>query len=194
VRYGGPAGARVLQRTGEHEGPEGALRALLSDLEEEVDEKMKFHENEGSEDYADSMDPDQIPIIEPDQGPTPSTADMDAVSSHDTSTTPTQGECKREQALQATCSDTDLLQESYTNLNPPSATSIRERDGRFDPRYVTNDCLRHQGSAEPILPVAPLQYTPYRKPQPLHQDCYLPYWQPYQEDVQYRPCRNNFGS
>jgi hypothetical protein len=194
VRYGGPAGARVLQKTGEYEGPEGALRSLLSDLEEEVDEKMKFHETEGSEDYADSMDLDQIPIIEPDQGPTPSMADMDTVSSHDASATPTQGRCEREKALQATYSDTDLVQESYTNLNPPSATSIGEGDGRFDPRYVTNDYLRDQSFAERIPPVAPLQYTSYRKPQPLHQDRYLPY-QPRkleQEGMEYRPYRKDF--
>jgi hypothetical protein len=61
VLHGGPAGARVLQRTGEHPGPEGALRALLKDLEEEVDEKMKFNETERFEIYADSVDLDQIP-------------------------------------------------------------------------------------------------------------------------------------
>jgi hypothetical protein len=164
VRYGGPVGAKVLQRTGEHGRPEGALRALLKDLEEGMDDKMRSQETEDSEDYADSVDLDRIPIIEPEQGPTPSTADMDAEFSHDASATPTQGRCEREQALQATYSDTDLLQETYTNLDPASATSIGEREGRFDPRHVTNDYLRHQGFAEPIPPVAPLQYTPYRKP------------------------------
>jgi hypothetical protein len=118
---------------------------------------------------------------------------MDTDFSHDTSTTPTESVWEREQALQATYSATDLLQESYTNLNPPSATSIGEGDGRFDPCYVTNDCLRHQGSAEPMLPVAPLQYTPYRKPQPLSPSRYLPYRQPQREDMQYRPGRDQQG-
>jgi hypothetical protein len=166
LTYSGPAGGRVLQRTGEHARMEEALGALLSDLEAEDDGR----EEDGA--YTESIDANRMPIIEPYE---PSAVDMHKGSHHDRSAE------EREQCLQATYSDTGFLQEAYTPPDPSPARGV----GRLGPRYVTNDYLRDQGFAE----VPPLQYKPYRKPQPLSQDRYLSYRLPEKKDVGYQAYR-----
>jgi hypothetical protein len=163
-------------------------------LEGEVDETLRVRETGEDEGCSQSVELDQISVVEPDPGFIPSEADVNTLPDYNTSTTPTYGAWEREKALQATYSDTKLLQDAYTRPDSPAATSTGKREAPFDPRYVTNDHLHDRSFAEPIPPVAPLQYTPYRKPQPLSPGRYLPY-QPRnleQEDVEYRPYRKNF--
>jgi hypothetical protein len=184
MTYSGPAGGRVPQRTGEHAGLEEALGALLQGLEGEMDEKLHVCKGTDSESYAESVDIDLLPVNEPDA------IELDTPPAYNTPKPSARGEWEREQDLQENYADPSCLREPYAEPEPSSTRSVVD-EARFDPCYVTNDYPQDQDDEEPVQPVLPLQYKPYRKPQPLHQDRNLPYRLPEQEDVEYRPYRKD---